>query len=161
MVKPIPDGYTAVTPYIIVDGAAQAIEFYKKAFGAEEVMRLPLPGTDRLGHAEITIGGAHIMMSDASPQWGTKDPKALGGVSGSISLYVTDVDAAFARAVAAGATPKMPVADMFWGDRMGSVEDPFGHQWSLLSHTRDLSEEEIQKGFEEAMAAGGMCADNG
>ncbi|MEQ9171776.1 MAG: VOC family protein [Rhodospirillales bacterium] len=159
MVKPIPDGYTAVTPYIIVDGAAQAIEFYKKAFGAVEVMRLPLPGTDRLGHAEITIDGAHIMLSDANPDFGTADPKSLGAITGSISLYKEDADAAFERAVAAGCTIKMPVAEMFWGDRMGAVIDPFGHQWSILCHTRDLTDEEIQNGFEEMMASGGMCVE--
>lgn len=160
MVKPIPDGYTAVTPYIVVDGADAAIKFYEKAFGAVEVMRLPMPGTDRLGHAEITIDGAHIMLSDASPEWGTTDPKTLGGVTGSISLYVADADAVFDRAVAAGATPMMPVTDMFWGDRMGKVVDPFGHQWGLLTHTRDLTEAEIRQGFEDMMASGDACPDS-
>ncbi|PIW30624.1 MAG: glyoxalase [Rhodospirillales bacterium CG15_BIG_FIL_POST_REV_8_21_14_020_66_15] len=154
MVDPIPDGYTAVTPYLIVDGAAQAIEFYKKALGAVEVMRLEIPDTDRIAHAEITIGGDHVMLTDANPAWGTTDPKALGGITASMSLYVEDADAAQARAVAAGATEKMPVTDMFWGDRMGCVVDPFGHQWSFLTHTRDLSDEEIRKGFLEMMEKG-------
>ncbi|MEQ8507182.1 MAG: VOC family protein [Rhodospirillales bacterium] len=154
MVKPIPDGYTTVTPYLIIDGVADAIAFYEKAFGAKEVMRLPIPGTDRIAHAEITIGGDHIMLTDANPDWDTKDPKILGGITASLSLYVEDADAAQAHAVASGATEKMPVADMFWGDRMGCVVDPFGHQWSFLTHTRDLTDEEIQKGFEEMMANG-------
>lgn len=157
MVKPIPDGYTAVTPYLIVDGAVAAIEFYKAAFGAQEVMRLPIPGTDRLGHAEITIDGAHVMLADANPQWNKKDPKALGGVSCSITLYKPDVDAAFARAVAAGAIALSPPADMFWGDRLGNLQDPFGHVWSILTHTRDLTPAEIQKGFEEMMSSGAGC----
>lgn len=160
MVKPIPDGYSTVTPYIIVDGAAAAIAFYAEAFGAKEVMRLPLPGTDRLMHAEITIGGDHIMLSDANPDWGSKDPKALGGNAGSLSLYVPDVDKSFEQAVAAGATVKNPPMDMFWGDRMACVVDPFGHSWMILTHTRDLTPQEIQKNFEDMMASGAdMCPD--
>jgi uncharacterized glyoxalase superfamily protein PhnB len=154
MVKPIPDGYSAVTPYLIIDGVAAAIEFYKAAFGAEEVMRLEIPGTDRIAHAEIKIRGDHVMLTDANPEWGTTDPKALGGFTASMSLYVEDADAAQARALAAGATERMPVADMFWGDRMGQVVDPFGHQWGFLTHTRDLSDDEIQEGFLKMMERG-------
>ena len=157
MVKPIPDGYTAVTPYITVTGAAEAIAFYEKAFGAQEKFRLPVPGTDKVAHAEITIGGDPIMLADANPQWGTRDPKMLGGTHGSLSLYVADADKAFEQAVAAGAKALMAPMDMFWGDRMAKVEDPFGHQWGILSHVRDLSPEEIQKGFEEMMASGAEC----
>lgn len=157
MVKPIPDGYTAVTPYIVVDGAAEAIEFYKKAFGAEEVMRLPNPETGSLMHAEMTINGSHIMICDVNPGMGLTDPKALGGVACWISLYLPDMDATFAQAVAAGAIVKMPPVDMFWGDRMAGVEDPFGQQWNLMTHTVDLSEEEIQAGFKKMMESG-ACA---
>lgn len=161
MVKPIPDGYTAVTPYIIVDGASDAIAFYEKAFGAQEVMRLPNPETGKVMHAEITIDGAHVMVADPDPNWGPKDPKSLGGVASSITLYLLDMEATFARAVEAGADVQSPPMDMFWGDRMANVVDPFGHVWSLLTHTADLTEGEIQKNFQEMMASGGMCPATG
>lgn len=153
-VKPIPDGYTAVTPYLIVDGCAEAIEFYKTAFGAEEVMRLPHPDGEQIMHAEIRIGGSRIMMADANEAWGVKSPKTFGGSPVSIHLYTEDVDTTFAQALAAGAEATMPVTDMFWGDRHGRVRDPFGHDWSISTHIADPTPEEFQKGLEESLAKG-------
>ena len=145
-VKPIPDGYHSVTPYLYVRGASEAIAFYEKAFGAVEQMRLPMPG-GVIGHAEIRIGDSVVMLSDEMPEWGSLGPKALKGSSVTIHLYVTDVDAAVAQAVAAGAKLTMPVADMFWGDRYGQLEDPFGHKWSVATHTQDLTPAQIQEGM--------------
>jgi PhnB protein len=149
-VKPIPAGYHAVTPYLIVAGAAGAIDFYKKAFGAKEVMRMPGPG-GRIGHAEIEIGGSRIMLADEFPDMNCKGPKAFGGSPVSIHLYVDDVDAVAERAVAAGAKPTQPVQDKFYGDRMGTLEDPFGHTWHVSTHKEDLSEAELRRRSEEAM----------
>jgi PhnB protein len=159
MAKPIPDGYHTVTPYIIVRDAAKAIEFYKKAFGAEEVVRMPYPGSGKLMHAEIRVGDSMIMLSDESPEMGARGPETLGGASGSLMLYVDDVDAAFARALAAGCQVKMPVGDMFWGDRFGQVTDPFGHGWGLATHKEDVAPEEMDKRAQKwfaQMAAGGQ-----
>ena len=153
-VKPIPDGYTAVTPYLIVDGCAEAIEFYKKAFGAEEIMRLPMPDGSKIMHAEIQIGGARIMMGEASPEWGFKSPKELGGTPVSVHIYTEDADALFDQAVAAGAEAAMPVTEMFWGDRFGKVMDPYGHMWSVATHVADPTPEEMQAGFEKSLAEG-------
>jgi PhnB protein len=141
-VKPIPDGYHTATPYLIIDGAAQAIDFYKKAFGAEELMRVDAPG-GKLGHAEIRIGDSPIMLADEHPPMGFKGPQSYGGTPVSIVLYVPDVDAVVARAVAAGAKVQRPVADAFYGDRTGTIVDPFGHVWSVATHKEDLSPEEI------------------
>lgn len=149
-VKPIPDGYSAVTPYLIVAGAAQAIEFYKQAFGAKEVMRMPAPG-GRVGHAEIEIGGARIMLADEFPDMNCKGPKAYGGSPVSIHVYVDDVDAVADRAVKAGAAMTRPVQDQFYGDRLGTLEDPFGHTWHVSTHTEDVSEEELRRRSDEAM----------
>jgi PhnB protein len=149
-VKPVPDDMHAVTPHLVCAGAADAIEFYKKAFGAVEEVRLPGPG-NRLMHALIRINGSAVMLVDEMPEWGALGPKSLKGSPVTIHLYVEDVDAFFKRAVDAGAKATMPVADMFWGDRYGKLEDPFGHHWSVATHVRDVSMDEAMK----AMAAMG------
>ncbi len=146
-VKPIPDGMHTLTPHLVCSNAAEAIEFYKRAFGAVEEARLPGPG-GKLMHAQVRIGDSPLMLVDAFPEWGTRGPDELKGSPVTLHLYVQDADAAFERAVAAGATVTMPLADMFWGDRYGQVKDPFGHQWSIATHIRDLGPEEIR----EAMA---------
>lgn len=147
-VKPIPNDMHRVTPHLVVGGAAQAIEFYKKAFGAVEEARLPGPD-GKLMHAMIRIHGDAVMLVDEMPQWNVFGPKSLKGSPVTLHLYVEDVDAAVKRAVDAGAKVTMPVADMFWGDRYGKIEDPFGHQWSLATHKRDVSMEEAKKAMAE------------
>ncbi len=151
MGHPIPAGHHTITPHLIIKGAAEAIEFYKKAFGAEEVFRMPFPGPDgqvKLGHADLRIGDAHLFLADEFPQQGGLGPQ--GGHSPvTIHLYVTDADAVFNQAVAAGATVAMPLADMFWGDRFGKLVDPFGHHWSIAEHLEDPTPEQMQ----ERMAA--------
>jgi PhnB protein len=142
-VKPIPRGMRSVTPHLVCAGAADAIDFYKRGFGAVEEGRLPTP-EGKLMHAQIRIGDSAIMLVDEAPQWGMLGPKALKGSPVTIHLYVEDVDAFVARAIAEGAKVKMPVSDMFWGDRYGVLEDPFGHNWSVATHQRDLSPAEIQ-----------------
>lgn len=143
-VQAVPHGMSTVTPHLIVDGAAEAIEFYKKAFGAAELMRLP--GADgRLMHACLSLGNSRIMLVDGNPQWGALGPKALKGSPVTIHLQLEDADAMFARATAAGAKVILPIDEMFWGDRYGIVEDPYGHRWSLATHVRDLSHDEIEK----------------
>jgi PhnB protein len=146
-VKPIPDGSHSVTRHLVCAGAADAIEFYKKAFNAVETLRLPGP-QGKLMHAEVRIGDSAVMLVDESPEWGMLGPKSLKGSPVTIHLYVEDVDAFVARAVAAGAKITMPVADMFWGDRYGTLEDPFGHRWSVGTHIRDVSLEEMQQGMQ-------------
>ncbi len=146
-VKAIPDGYHSVTPYLIVDGAEEAIRFYERAFGATEVLRLPMG--DKIGHAEIKIGDSFIMLSDEWPDYGKLGPKARGGATSSLMIYLDDVDAAYDRAIAAGATAERPVENQFYGDRSGTVIDPFGHSWTLSTHVEDLSEEEIQRRMAE------------
>lgn len=148
--KPIPDGYHSITPYIIVDGADAAIDFYRHAFGAEEVLRMP--AGDRIGHAEIRIGDSVVMLSDEWPDMNMLGPNKRGGPTGLLMIYVPDVDEAFAKAVAAGATVDRLVEDQFYGDRSGSVLDPFGHRWTLSTHIEDLSEEELQKRMSDWMA---------
>lgn len=143
-VKPIPDGYTTVTPYLVLNGAARAIEFYKNAFGATELLRFPMPG-GKLGHAEIKIGNSPIMLADEMPEMGYRGPQALGGTPVGILLYVEDVDAMFNRAIAAGATVVKPVQDQFYGDRSGTLTDPFGHQWTVATHKEDVPLEEMHK----------------
>jgi PhnB protein len=140
----IPQGMHSVTPHLVCAGAAKAIEFYKQAFGAQESARLPGPD-GRLMHAAVTIGDSHVMLVDEMPEWGALGPKALKGSPVTIHLYVDDVDAVVERAVKAGAKVIMPVADQFWGDRYGKLEDPFGHHWSVATHVRDVSMEEAQK----------------
>jgi len=148
MTKQIPQGMHSVTPHLICAGAAQAIEFYKKAFGAIEEARLP--GSDgKLMHAMIRIGDSQIMLADEMPEWGALGPKALKGSPVTIHLYVDDADAFAKRAAAAGAKITMPVEEMFWGDRYGKLEDPFGHQWSVGTHVRDVSADEMQRAMKE------------
>ena len=140
----IPEGYHTVTPSLVVAGAAEAIDFYKKALGAEEIMRFPAPdGT--IMHAELRIGDSVIMLGEEMPEQGGRSPKSYGGTPVSFFVYQENVDAAWTRAVDAGAKPIMPLADQFWGDRSGCVEDPFGHQWWLAQHIEDLTPEEMQK----------------
>jgi PhnB protein len=142
-VKKIPQGHHTATPYLVTANADQAIEFYKKAFGASELSRLPFPD-GRVMHAEIMIGNSPIMLSDECPDWGALSPLTRGGTTVSIVLYVEDVDAVVNRAIAAGAKAMMPVTDQFWGDRMGTVIDPFGHKWSIATHIEDVSPEEMR-----------------
>lgn len=142
MVNPIPAGYHSITPYLMVRDGARAIAFYREAFGAEEVMRFNDPG-GRIAHAEIKIGDSHVMLADENETFA--GPQTLGGVGVSLLLYVADVDATFAQAVAAGATVRRPVADQFYGDRMGTLADPFGHVWSIGTHREDVSLEEMQR----------------
>jgi PhnB protein len=144
MIKPIPEGYEGPTPYLIVDGAAAAIDFYKKAFGAKELGRFPTPD-GKIGHADIMIGKGHIMLADASPEMGAKAPAAYGGSPISLCIYVEDVDKVVAGAVAAGAKLTRPVANQFYGDRTGGLTDPFGHIWYVMTHVEDVSNEEMQK----------------
>ena len=152
-VDPVPNGMHTVTPHLVCAGAADAIEFYKQAFGAEELCRMPMPD-GRIMHAGIRIGDSTIMLVDEVPEWCCKGPNTLGGTPVTIHLQVADADALFARAVAAGATVKMPVTDMFWGDRYGIVMDPCGHQWSIATHVRDVTPEEMMKASQE-MSCGG------
>lgn len=151
--EPIPSAYNTVTPHIVVSDAAAAIEFYKAAFGAEEVFRMPGPNGGVM-HAEINVNGSRVMLAEAMPEMGSKSPTDLGGTPVTIHLYVADADAAMQRAVAAGATETMPVEEMFWGDRYGRLLDPFGHNWSVATHVKDLTPEEIHAGMLEAMGGG-------
>ena len=143
-VKPIPEGYHSVTPYLCVNGAARAIEFYKEAFGATERSRMEAPG-GKIGHAEIQIGDSIIALADEMPEMNFRSPQTLGGPSSHFMIYVEDVDARVEQAVAAGAKLVRPVKDEFYGDRAGSVEDPFGHLWHIATHTEDLTMEEIKQ----------------
>jgi PhnB protein len=150
--KPIPEGYDAATPYLAVDDSAEAIEYYQKAFGAKERVRMEAPdGT--IGHAELEIGNSLVMLSDPLPGFATRPPKELGGTSVSVFIYVEDVDAVVQQAVDAGATVKMEVADQFWGDRLGSVTDPFGHSWLIATHVEDVPPEEMAERAKAAFAA--------
>ncbi|HVR14325.1 MAG TPA: VOC family protein [Gaiellaceae bacterium] len=150
--QPIPEGYSTISPYLAVDDAAEAIAYYKKAFGAEETVRMDAPD-GKIGHAELKIGDSHVMLSDPFPQASTTPPKELGGTSASIFMYVEDVDSVVQKAVDAGATVTMEVDDQFWGDRFGSITDPFGHNWSIATHVEDLTPEEIEERGKAAMAA--------
>jgi PhnB protein len=150
-VKPIPDGMHTVTPHLICAGAADAIEFYKKAFNAVEEVRLPGP-QGRLMHAMIRIEGSAVMLVDEMPEWGALSPKSLKSSPVTIHLYVENVDASVQRAVSAGAKITMPPADMFWGDRYAKVEDPFGHHWSVATHVRDVSPQEMQQAMQKMAA---------
>jgi PhnB protein len=145
--KPIPDGYHTVTPYLMINDCAKAIEFYKKAFGATELVRMPMPD-GRIGHAEIKIGDSPIMMADDCPQGTARSPKTLSGTSIGIALYVENSDAVFARAVEAGATVVKPMENQFYGDRSGTVLDPFGHLWTIGTHVEDVSPEEMERRME-------------
>jgi PhnB protein len=147
MTKPIPDGYRSVNLILTVDDGARAIDFYKQAFGAREISRLPMG--DKIGPAELEIGDTRIMLNDEFPDHGNLGPKARGGTPVSLLIYTDDVDSAFKKAIAAGGTETMPVDDQFWGDRMGTLTDPFGHKWSIATHVEDVPPEQ----FEERMAA--------
>ncbi len=151
-VQPVPEGYNTVTPYLAVPNAAEAIDFYTRALGAKERVRMDGPGGSIM-HAELELGDSLIMLSDPFPQASTKTPKELGGTSVSIFVYVDDIDALYKQAIDAGATSLMEPDDMFWGDRFGSVQDPFGHSWTIATHIEDVSPEEMQKRSEEFMAS--------
>ena len=143
-VKRIPDGYHNVTPYLVIKGAAAAIDFYKKAFGAAEIMRMPQPD-GRIGHAELKFGDSFVMLADEFPEMGVVGPATLGNTSVGLLLYVEDVDKTVERAVALGAKIQKPVADQFYGDRNGTIEDPFGHKWTIAAHVEDVSPEEMKR----------------
>lgn len=150
-VQAIPKGYHTITPFMTVRDAARAIEFYKQAFGAKE--KGAMKGPDgKVMHAELVIGDSIIMLADEFPEFGSLSPQSTGGSGTGLHIYIEDVDSAFDRAVKAGATVEMPVADMFWGDRYGKLRDPFGHKWSIGTHKVDLSVEEMKKGMDETMA---------
>jgi uncharacterized glyoxalase superfamily protein PhnB len=141
-VNPIPEGFRTLTPHLIIQNAGAAIEFYKRAFGAEELLRMNGPDGKSVMHAEIRIGDSAVMIAEEYPQMGCRGPKAIGGSPVTLHLYVPDVDAAMKRAAGAGAEITMPVADMFWGDRYGKLKDPFGHEWSIATHKEDLTPEQ-------------------
>ncbi len=158
-VKPIPEGHHTVTPHLVTRDCAKAIAFYKKAFGAEELFRMPGPG-GAIMHAELRIGDSMIYLCDECPDMGAKSPQALSGSPVTMHLYVEDADAAFKRATKAGAEVTMPLADMFWGDRYGQLKDPFGHQWSIATHKEDVPPKEMEKRAAAAMSGGcspGCC----
>jgi PhnB protein len=149
---PIPPGFHTVTPYLTLRDTAQAIDFYRRVFDATEIMRMPGPGGKGVAHAEIKIGDSIVFLSDEMPQSQTRAPSSLGGATGYLFLYVPDVDAAIERAVKAGAKVTMPAADMFWGDRFGTVADPFGHHWGLATHIEDVPPDEMERRAKAAMA---------
>ena len=151
-VKPIPDGYHSLTPYLVIDGAAAAMEYYKKAFGATELFRMERDG--KIGHAEMKIGDSPLMLADLCAEQGHKDPKTLGGSPVGLMIYVDDVDAIYPQAIAAGGTEVRPLQDQFYGDRSGTLTDPFGHVWTVATHKEDVTPEENDKRL-AAMAAGG------
>jgi len=151
-VKPIPEGYHTVTPYLTINGAARAIEFYQKAFGARELFRMEGPD-GKIGHAELQIGDSRLMLADEFPKMGGKSPQTLGGSTVAIMLYVEDVDKVYQQALKAGAKEDRPLEDQFYGDRSGSVFDPFGHKWFVATHKEDVSPEELQRRSAEMMAS--------
>jgi PhnB protein len=153
-IQAIPPGMHSITPHLVCDGAAAAIDFYKRAFGATGAVLLPGPG-GRIMHAQLRIGDSAVMLVDENRAFGMLGPKAVGGSPVTIHLYVDDVDATYRRAVAAGAKATMPPADMFWGDRYGVLEDPFGHRWSIATHHRDVSEQELQQAMRDMAAQSG------
>jgi PhnB protein len=155
-VKPIPDGYHTVTPYLIVNNAARAIDFYKRAFGATELVRMEQPG-GKVGHAEIEIGDSRIMLADEFPEMGARSPESLGGSPVSMLIYVEDVDARFRQAISAGAKELRPVKDQFYGDRSGTLADPFGHTWTIGTHTEDVTPEEMDRRMAKYMEMQGTA----
>jgi uncharacterized glyoxalase superfamily protein PhnB len=157
-VRAIPEGFHTVTPHLVCAGALDAIEFYKKAFGAVETGRMPGPG-GKIMHAQLRIGDSPIMLADDFPEFGCNGPQALKGTPVFIHLYVNDADAVFAQAVAAGAKPVMPLADMFWGDRYGQLDDPFGHRWSIATHKRDMTPEQMHAEMQKAMQQRQGCGE--
>ena len=150
-VRPIPEGYHSLTPYLVVEDASKAIEFYKEAFGAEEVVRMPGPD-GKIAHAELQFGDSKLMLSDPFPQSDVQPPTQRGGPTASVFMYVEDVDATFEQAQRGGANVVSELEDMFWGDRFGTLSDPFGHVWSIATHKEDLSEEEMAERSKTAMA---------
>jgi len=150
--KPVPDGYHTLTPFLTCRDAARAIEFYKQAFGAEVRGGVAQGPDGKVMHAELKIGDSVIMLSDEYPEYGSLSPQSMGGSPMGLHIYLDGVDAAFDRAVKAGATVEMPVMDQFWGDRYGKLRDPFGHKWSIATHVKDMSEDEMKRGMDEAMA---------
>lgn len=152
MIKAIPEGYHSVTPMIMAKDARKAIEFYKRAFGADEHYAMPGPDGKGVMHAELQIGNSIFMMGEEHPQESCKSAETMGGSPVSFYLYVENVDDAFKTAVAAGAAVQMPVEEMFWGDRVGTVQDPFGYNWTIATHTRDLTQQEIQQGAQAFFA---------
>jgi PhnB protein len=151
MVKPIPDAYPRVTPYLIVQNASDAIEFYSSVLGAKERVRLPAPG-DRIGHAELELGNSILMLADESPEMDARAPGSVGGTPVSLHVYVEDCDSTFQRAIEAGARELRAVEDRFYGDRSGAFEDPFGHRWDVATHVEDVSMEELSKRMAETTA---------
>ena len=151
-VQPIPQGYHSVTAYLIIDGAAKAIDFYKKAFGATEIMRMPAPG-GRIGHAEIKIGDSPVMMADEHPEMGYRSPNSTGSTPVSLLIYTEDADKMFKAAISNGAKSLKPMANQFYGDRMGTLQDPFGHVWSIGTHIEDVSPEEMKRRMAEMQPA--------
>ncbi|MGH8854680.1 MAG: VOC family protein [Telluria sp.] len=151
--KAIPEGFHSLTPHLVCEGAADAIAFYQKAFGAVQIDRMPGPG-GKIMHASLRIGDSVLMLADAFPEWGSRGPLALQGTAVTLHLYVPDADAVWATAVAAGAKPVMPLENTFWGDRYGQVDDPFGHRWAIATHLRDMTPEEIQEEMAKSMPAG-------
>ena len=149
-VSPVPPGYHSVTPYLIVSDGKQAIEFYKRAFGATEVLRLQSPD-GKIGHAEVKIGDCHVMLADEFPEMGAKSPQTIGGTPVGFCIYLANVDAAFDKAIAAGGKVERPVQDQFYGDRSGTLIDPLGHKWTLATHIEDVPPEEMKKRMAEAM----------
>lgn len=147
-VNPIPDGYHSVTPYLIVDDAAKAIDFYKQAFGATELFRMDAPG-GKIGHAEIKIGNSPLMLADEMPEMGYRSAKAIGSTPVSLMIYVEDVDSVFPRAIAAGGKELKALQDQFYGDRSGTLEDPFGHVWTVSTHKEDVPPEEMERRMSE------------
>ena len=152
-VKPVPDGYHSLTPYLVVDGAAEALEYYKKAFGAIELFRMP--HGDKIGHAEMRIGDSQFMLADGNPEMGYKGPNAYGGTPVSLMIYVDDCDAVYQQAIDAGGTEMRPLQDQFYGDRSGTLSDPFGHVWTIATHKEDVTPEEMDKRMAAFSASGG------
>ncbi|MGI9533892.1 MAG: VOC family protein [Thermodesulfobacteriota bacterium] len=149
-VKPIPEGFNSVTPHLVVKGAAEAIEFYKKAFGAEEMVRLPGPDGNSLMHASLKIGNSVVMLVDEFPDMGCLSPNSTNGTPVTVHLYVHDVDSVFAKAIESGAKETMPLENTFWGDRFGKLEDPYGHSWSIATHIEDLTPDQIMENAAKA-----------
>jgi len=157
-VQPIPAGFHAITPYLIIDGAAAAMDFYTNVFGATEDFRMEGPG-GKIGHAEMVIGDSKIMLADENPEMGIRGPETIGGTPVSLLLYVENVDEVFERVIAAGATELRPLVDQFYGDRSGAVTDPFGHTWSIATHVEDIPPDEMMKRAQQAMQQGGCGGD--
>jgi len=152
--RPIPEGYHSITPYLVISGAAKAIDWYKQAFGAQQTLRMEDPTTGKIGHAELKIGDSYIMLADEYPDMGYRSPKTLGGAGISLLLYVKDVDGTVKQAVDAGAKLERPLQDQFYGDRTGTIQDPFGHVWTIATHIEDVSPEEMLERSKKAFQNG-------